>query len=306
MRFLVLLIVSAVCFDTLWAENLQPVRRRPQSTSESPSEANQADFSNRPNNWASTPDESAWWSPRNYSYFVGYESSSSSLGVLGKNAIAAGYWDRGFGIEFFVGYTKTADTFTQTTTTAENVTATSQTQTTVSSNARFPHTFVVGVNPKWRVYQNQWFQLSAGFIVAVSPPASVTYDTGTRVQTTPSTATPTSYSVSETGLGTVESATSLQLNAGVKLGTEFYVKWFPHLALGFATGIVTTVGGGTTTTTSTRTRSFSVVNAVEQAPTSDSNSTIVAEVPRGMSGTTFGIGGTSFQFTGVFTIRYVW
>jgi hypothetical protein len=67
-----------------------------------------------------------------------------------------------------------------------------------------------------------------------------------------------------------------------------------------------TIGGETTTTTTTRNRTSTFVNGVEQPPTTDTVNVDVSESKQGLRGATFGIGGTTFNLFGSFTIRYVW
>lgn len=251
-------------------------------------------------------DDNAWHAERT-TYALGYEGTGTAISALGQNAISFGWWlDRYWGIDLLFGFTKAAGTASESTSTAANVLATSSVTTTTYSGSSSAMTFLLGAVLKRRIYQSDWFQLYVGGVAAIVPPSGATTNTGTRTVTTPNTAAPNDFTTADVALGTIAVDNSMQFVLGPKIGTEFYIKWFPHLAVGFATGVLTTINAYTTTTTNTSTRTVATVGGVEGVPSTDSTVATTATVKRGLQGTTFGIGGTAFQFTGIFTVRYVW
>ncbi|MGZ6479137.1 MAG: hypothetical protein ACXWQE_07555 [Bdellovibrionales bacterium] len=258
--------------------------------------------------WETPLPDDPWagW-PGKYSHYIGYEAGTSSIGVIGRNLVVYGDWTGNFATEYFLGFEKGGDTFAKTTSSTSSGTGpVTQSDSTTSTGAKNPYILTAGLGQKKKIYQGKWLQVYWGYFGGLTYTSSVSYDTGSTSQTTPDTTSPGTYSVTEAGLGTTKSATDLILFTGLKLGSEFYLRWFPNLALGFATGTMLTYGGKTTTTTTTESKTYSVVNGVPQTPTSVSSTETHTESDPGMRGTTFGIGGTSFQFTGLFTIRYVW
>lgn len=251
-------------------------------------------------------EDNAWHAERT-TYALGYEGTGSATSALGQNAISFSWWlDRYWGIELLFGMTKTAGSASESVSTAANVAATSSVTTTTYTGSASALSFLVGGILKRRLYQSDWFQLYLGGVLAIVPPSGSSTNTGTRTVTTPNTNAPNDFTTADVALGTIDVSNSMQFVLGPKIGTEFYIKWFPHLAVGFSTGILTTINAYTTTTTNTRTRTVQTVGGVEGTPSTDATVATTATVKRGLQGTTFGIGGTAFQFTGIFTVRYVW
>lgn len=244
--------------------------------------------------------------PEDYKYLVGFESTSASLGVLGANSIVIGNWWETWGLEFLIGYTKNEDSSSSSVDTNNNTIANTGTTTTTFSGTKNNHTGSLGTVLKAKVFQNHWVQVYGGAFVGVNYFFKTNYQSGSKVETFTDLNSTGNKSVTETSLGNVEVKRTPQVAIGPKLGAEFYPKWIPHLAVGFSTGIATYFGGNTTTTSSLRTRTFTVVNGVDQPASADATRTTVTETSPGIKGVTFGIGGTTFQVTGVFTIRYVW
>ncbi len=251
-------------------------------------------------------EDNAWHSERTI-YSLGYEGTGTTTSALGQNAISFGWWfDRAWGLDLLFGMTKTAGTATESVSTATNVLASTSTTTTAYSGSAAAVSFLIGAVLKRRLYQTDWFQLYLGGVVAIVPPSGATTNTGSRTVTVPNTVLPNDFTTADVALGTVAVDNSMQFVLGPKIGTEFYIKWFPHLAIGFSTGILTTLNAYTTTTTSTRTRTVQTVAGVEGTPSTDATTSTSSTVKRGLQGTTFGLGGTAFQLTGIFTVRYVW
>ena len=248
----------------------------------------------------------SWWSPERQLYYLGFEGTAGAS-ILPKAAVVFGYWATpNVSIEGYLGYTKTTETYNESVATTEDSVSNTRSTVTSYTGSMTPHTFLIGGGARYKVVQTSWFQFTIGGVVAVVPGNNASNRTGTSTQTIQSLSVPTSFTTVETALGTVTSDTNWQLSVGPKLGTEFYLKWIPHLALGFSTGVFASFGGDTTTTTATRTRTYLTVNGVPQTPTSDTSSSTVAVQKLGTRGTTFGIGGTIFNLFGNFTIRYVW
>lgn len=257
----------------------------------------------------------SWWSPEAYTFSIGYEKAGTSTAALGGDNIVWGVWFPGvFGFDLYVGYTRDAGT----TAVATSLTETGVAVKTRTSNSRYSgvsgsQNFTVGLGPKFRLYQNSWFQFNLGLLMGYTAPYSTESTVGQVTETIPNIGAPTTKTITETsfggsaGYGTSIANTKGAFSVGPRLGTEFYLKWFPHLALGFATGILTTFGGDTVTTTTTRIRTVTFIDGVEQDDLSgtDGPTTTTTTTKAGTRVGTFGIGGTNFQFTGIFTIRYV-
>jgi hypothetical protein len=226
-----------------------------------------------------------------------------------QNAATFGVWFNDLiGVEGMLGYAKTGDTATTDTTTQTNNLSTPQTSTTATTRSGTvnPSTWLLGAVIKFKFYQNSWFQFYGGGLFLFTPSSSAVTPTGTTVVTTPDTTKPGNATITETAIGGRTVHTDSTFSFGPKFGTEFYIKWFPHLAVGFGTGILATTGGDVTTTISSRSRNYAMINGVAQPATGDVSNPETTVTKPGMVGTTFGIGGTVFQFTGIFTIRYVW
>ncbi len=258
----------------------------------------------------------SWWSPETSHYSIGYEAAGSGTSVLGANNLTVGFWLPGdFGLDFYVGYNKAAGTSAESKTIAETGTTTkTRVTTTIYSGFTGASNMTLGLGLKGRGFQNSWFQFSYGLILAYGGPNKVEGRVGETIETVPDTTIPNTKSSVETaangsaGYGTISTDTKSTISVGPKLGTEFYIKWFPHLALGFSTGLLATFGGESTQTITTRNRTVNTIAGTVQPDTSgtDGPTTTTVTTTPGYQASTFGIGGTQFQFTGTFTIRYVW
>jgi len=247
-----------------------------------------------------------WWSPESQQYALGYENGSGNFNVFAQNAMVFGIWvGPRLGLDIYLGYTKDADTYTTTSASSESSLNTTKTASTTYSGIKNQNYYTLGLGLKYVLYQNSWVQINFGGVAAVTLPSSATYSSGTITETFAVKTDPTNKSVVDT-VGSIEAKTALAYHVGPKIGSEFYLKWFPHLSLGFATGLLASFGGNTATTTTTRNKIFTVVNGTEQTPSTDTTSVSVADRDLGMRAKTFGIGGTVFNLFGNFTIRYVW
>jgi len=252
------------------------------------------------------PDASSYWNPEAYTYYVGYEGSGVPS-ILPQNSVVLGQWfDSRFGGEIFVGYSNPADSFATSVQTSADAVANSQNTLTTNSGTRSAATLLIGVAPKLRFVQSSWVQLYLAGVLGFVFGNSTNYATGSRQVSVADLTDPTTFSVNETNFGTIQIERSAMFLIGPKLGSEFYLKWIPNLALGFSTGFLFTSGGSTKTTTSTKTRSIDTVSGVEQPAAPDSSFENVAETQPGLQATTFGIGGAQFNLFGNFSLRYVW
>lgn len=248
------------------------------------------------------------WSPEKQRYSIGYEGAAlSAVSVIGKNAMNFGCWlNDSWAIDAYFGYTKDADTYSDTTASIGDAVANSSTVTVTHAGIKNANIFTLGAGVRYRVFQNSWFQFNVGGLLTYTPGVAASYTTGSITTTTPNLNSPGNQTISETGLGTISSNTNATTSVGPKLGTEFYPRWFPHLALGFSTGILTTFGSESTVTTSTRTRTYTTLGGTAQPPSADTTTNSVASLKPGTRGVTFGVGGAQFQLIGTFTIRYIW
>ena len=114
------------------------------------------------------------------------------------------------------------------------------------------------------------------------------------------------YSVTESSLGSISSSVSAKTIYGPRVNVEFYLKWFPHIALGFGTGLLLTQGGDATTSTVTQSRTYTVANGVAAKPTSSQTTSSTDKAKSGGSSKTIAVGGTKFNLMGNFAIRYIW
>ena len=246
-----------------------------------------------------------WFNPSNYQNAFGYERAG--VGILSENVINYSKWIDGGkrGYEIFAGFSKAADTLTTNQVTSTNSIAETQTITTTNTGQSNGFEITLGGGYKQKMYQSRWLQVYWGALGAVTYATATDFPVGTTVVVNDTT-TPGDFTTTQTGVGSTQVETDLAFSLGLKVGTEFYLKWFPQLAIGFSSGLLTTMGGNTTTTTTTSNRAAATVGGVEQDPTTDSSSTQVVQNDRGISASTFGIGGTEFNLFGTFTIRYIW
>ena len=256
--------------------------------------------------------------PRNFRFRLGYEGASGTS-IYTRNAVDMDWWfTRDVGVELLFGLTKAANTTQVQTATAENPNAKTKTVTTTYSGTANPNYISLGGGPKWRLYQNKWFTVTAGAAVFFTIATATNYDTngGTHTVTTSNTDSPDTYTLSDNGKGTTKVETSPAVSIGPRIGATAFLPFFPNLAIGFNAGILGTFGGGTKTTTSTTTSSQTVTGGTAGTTVITAQNTTITEVTPGMTGATTAIGGTGLGFsgsglipftvTGTFTISYCW
>lgn len=293
------------------ASNLKSkIKPKPEvpSSSSRPGKSKAQDVAQVKDSLVATPDQTSWWSPKSMRHSVGVELSDSTFGVLGTDAVAYGFSLENFGIDIYFAYSKDANSA------VENVTQTSNdvsTPKTLTINKRYtgvqnPKKTTFGIQPKYIFYSDSWFKTSIGFMLAHASRTSVRYRTGTVTTTYADSSVLSNYSVTESAFGYISSTVSPKIIYGPRLNVEFYLKWFPHIALGFGTGMLLTQGGDVTTSTSTQTRSYTVTDGVAANPTSSQTSSSTDKVKSGGSSRTIAVGGTRFNLMGNFGIRYIW
>jgi hypothetical protein len=257
---------------------------------------------------APTPSETSWWSPKGTQHSVGVELSDASYGALGTTAIAYGFSRDRFGIELYMGYTKEQDTAATTSTTATNDASTPKTKTVSQefSGVKKPKQTTFGIQPKFYFFSDRWFKASVGFMIARTSSSAVKYNTGTTTTTYADSSNLNSYTVSQTDYGTVSQKSTDKLLYGPRLNTEFYLKWFPHIALGFGTGLIMSTGADATATSSTSNKTYAVTNGTAANPTVDRTESAEQKTPSGGTAKTLALGGSTFSLLGSFTVRYIW
>jgi hypothetical protein len=257
---------------------------------------------------APTPDQTSWWSPKGMQHSIGIELSDSSFGVLGADAVAYGFSTEKFGLDFYLAYEKEANTASESVTQTTNDAQTPKTKevTTSYNGSVNPRQTTIGFQPKYIFYSDRWFKASFGFMLAQKAKTSVSYKTGSITKTYSDSSKLSDYSVSETDFGTVSSTVSSKMIYGPRLNVEFYLKWFPHISLGFGTGLLQTQGGDVTNSRNTQTRSYKVTNGVSAEPTSSETTSETGKIKTGGTSKTVAVGGTKFSLLGNFAIRYIW
>lgn len=231
--------------------------------------------------------------PETFRYSLGFEralsgsgaTAGADIGPFPNDALVIGRWfSPRFGLDLDVGISRTSDTF------ATNTTTTAAPDTTVETytGTKSATNLFLGATVKYRWFQNEWLQVYVGSILGLRPGTKVEQPTGTR--------TTTGGTTTEANYGTVTTERGTQFVIGPKLGAQFYPKWFPHVALGFATGIAFQFGGSTKTTTSTADK--------DAAGTVTDQTTTIANGDGRSNITTFGLGGTTFSLVTAFNVRY--
>jgi hypothetical protein len=210
---------------------------------------------------------------------------------------------------FFVGLRnqKTQDSFIENRTTSYNQTTLSLSDTTSFSGARNPTVINMVIGGKSRIWQNDWMQVNWGGFLMYTHGTSVSYATGSTTRTAPNVNTPNDYTMNENALGSTSSGVDPTYSLGVKVGSEFYIKWFPNLALCADIVFLNQLPLKGTTETSTATKTYNVVSGVAQAPTAESYNTNRVYNDYGGAASTGQVGASYFNLLGAnWSIKYVW
>lgn len=260
--------------------------------------------------------DSEWtptWRPHMQKRAIGIETASGSFGALGTNAISYTKWGSpSRGMEYLFGYFKNEDSYQEKLTkTQNNVGSSTQglEEITEYSGSRNPHNFIFGMAYREKLHQSDWMQIYWGLLGAVQYSTSASYKTGTLTKTTSNISNPNTYSLAENvNYGETTRDSRLQFFVGPKLGSEFYLRWFPQLALGFSTGVLANFGTASqeTAITNVGTETTSVTNGTVTTAPINQEKSVTTTNPGDLNGQTLAIGGQTFSFTGQFTIRYIW
>jgi hypothetical protein len=136
---------------------------------------------------------------------------------------------------------------------------------------------------------------------------SVSYSTGNLSRTVANVNTPGDYTVTETNLGSTSSGVDPTYSLGVKVGSEFYAKWFPNIAICADIVFLNQLPLKGTQETNTATKSYNVVSNVAQAPSSESYNTSRVYNDFGGAASTGQVGASYFNLFGAnWSIKYVW
>jgi hypothetical protein len=211
----------------------------------------------------------------------------------------------GYTLQF--SWTKSSDSTAEETSTTINVGSLTQTQGTTYSGVKNPEVLTLGAGFKNRIFSNPWIKISWGGELLYSQTSKVSYRTGSVSISTPNINTPGDYTVTESNLGDESLNTGSQIFWGPRFGAEFYIKWFPNLALYGEASLLTSLNRKNTTTRNTVSRAYSVVGGVAQAPSSESSSTVVRENQLGYSRSLSSVGSSYFNlFSSNWGLRYNW
>jgi hypothetical protein len=297
--FLSILAPKVATAEGISTENT-PTAKALISTTSSPTSTNES--------LARTPDQTSWWSPKGMKHSIGVELSDANYGALGTTAIAYGYWREKFGLDVYFGYSKDQDTAASTITTTANDAQSPKTSTIVKeyTGRKNPKKNTFGIQPKLVFVYDRWFRASLGFLIARSSSSSVSYSTGSISTTFADSTNLKNYSVTESDYGTITTSSTAKLLYGPRVNAEFVLKWFPHIALGFGTGVILSSGADTTAKTLTKNRSYTVTDGTAATPTTDETSSIEQRQPSGGTATTLALGGSTFSLLGSFSVRYIW
>lgn len=210
---------------------------------------------------------------------------------------------------FFVGlrYQKNQDSFSENRSTAYNQTTLSMTDTTTFSGTRNPTVLNLVIGTKNRIWQNDWMQVNWGALLLYTHGTSVSYATGSSTRSVVNVNTPSDFTMNENALGSTSSGVDPTYSLGVKVGSEFYLKWFPNLALCADIVFLNQLPLKGTTETNTATKTYSVVSGVAQAPTAESYNTSRTYNDYGGAASTGQVGASYFNLLGAnWSVKYVW
>ncbi len=113
--------------------------------------------------------------------------------------------------------------------------------------------------------------------------------------------------MTEANLGTTNNGVDPRYSLGVKVGSEFYVKWFPNLAICADIVFLNQLPVKGTQETNTATKTYNVVAGVAQSPTAESYNNSRTFNDYGGSASTGQIGAAYFNILGAnWSIKYVW
>ena len=257
---------------------------------------------------APTPDQTSWWSPKGMKHSIGVELSDSNYGALGATSIAYGFSLEKFGMDVYFGHSKEMDTAVSTTITTSNDDTTPKTKNVITeyTGKKKPKQTTLGIQPKFVFVSDRWFRASLGFMFARTATSAVSYKQGTITTTYADSSNLNNNSVTEAGYGNVSSSSTAKLLYGPRINTEFFLKWFPHIALGFGTGMILSSGDDATLKSDTEDKSYIVTNGTPAKPTTSTTTSTEQKTPSGGTAKTLALGGSTFSLLGSFSVRYIW
>lgn len=244
------------------------------------------------------------WMAGSYRTYLGVESGQFGIfpsAVFGK-------WNGDFGYDLLLGVRKSSDSasvaITDTITDVSSPTSTRTLRTVRTGGVNFWE-LRIGARPRFKVYRSDWALIYWGVLAGAVYSTSTSYPYETTQQTYSDRSDTANYTINRLNGGTIEQARSLQFYAGPVVGSEFYLPSLPYLALGFSTGVVVGSGGNVTTQQHNTSSVASVVNGVEQPPSSQGARESSGSTEAGLEARTYGLG-DSLGFFSTFTLRYVW
>lgn len=209
----------------------------------------------------------------------------------------------------FVGfrYQKSTDTATETKTTSYNQTTLALTDSTQFGGTRNPTTIALMVGAKNRIWQNDFLQINWGPLLLYTHGTSVSYSVGSITKTVTNVNSPNDFTMTETGLGSTSNGVDPTYSLGVKVGSEFYLKWFPNLSLCADVVFLNQLPLKGTQESNTATKTYNVVAGVAQSPTAESYNTSRTYNDYGGAASTSQVGAQYFNILGAnWSIKYVW
>ncbi len=244
-------------------------------------------------------------------YYQTWNARKLRQGIGYSPLLAVAQYDRWISSKwgFLVGirYSKNQDSATETKATSYSPTTLTLTDSTTFGGSRNPTVLVLIMGAKNRIWQNDWLQINWGPLLSYTQGTSVSYSVGSTSRTVPNVNTPGDYSVSEASLGTVTTGVDPTYSLGVRLGSEFYVKWFPNLSLCADIVIFNQLPVKGTTETKTASRNYNVVAGVPQSPSSETYNTNRVFNDLGGAASTRQVGADYFNAFGAnWSIKYVW
>lgn len=207
---------------------------------------------------------------------------------------------------FFLGYSKSSDSYQESSTSSNSGTGTvTSIGTTSYTGTKNPHNLSLGAAYNWRLYRNHFFQARVGIFSALDYYTKTSYGTGNASNTVVS-STPGTTTVQENSRGTVTVEKAPNLRLGPVFDTYVFLRWFPNLSVGMQGGILYVTNSQTKTRTRTTTQTYTIVSGVQQSPTAYATSDQTLNQNTGGNGSTFAVAGSNFNVMGNFVIRYAW
>jgi hypothetical protein len=245
----------------------------------------------------------AHWGDKSYRRRVGVDTLS--LQAIGTQlSYGEMFESRKSFWELSTGWSKGVNSASESLSTSTNVIAKSSVRTYSNSGSYSQGKYSLGGTYYWSLFRDRWIFVYWGVPLVLTYYPGGSYKTGTRSETVANTDAPTTYSVSESAYGTISYNTNFGIDTGLRLGSEFYIRHLPHLAIGLAGALFVGHRTNVDLRTQTRTRSFTVTDGTEGTAASDATVDTVVSSKPGRSATS-GANGGSFNLMGNFSLRYI-